>query len=94
MLGTFARTRSQAGGLSVLFSMLLASLGGAWWPLEVTPPLYQAVVKVLPSTWAMIGFTDIITRRGGVAEILPEAGILLLFAALFFIIGLWRLRFE
>jgi hypothetical protein len=42
----------------------------------------------------MIGFTDIITRRGGVAEILPEAGILLLFAALFFIIGLWRLRFE
>jgi ABC-2 type transport system permease protein len=94
MLGTFARTRSQAGGLSVLFSMLLASLGGAWWPLEVTPPLYQAVVKVLPSTWAMIGFTDIITRRGGVADILPEAGILLLFAAVFFIIGLWRLKFE
>jgi ABC-2 type transport system permease protein len=94
MLATFARTRSQAGGLSVLFSMLLASLGGAWWPLEVTPPLYQAVVKVLPSTWAMIGFTDIITRRGGVVDILPEAGILLLYAAVFFTIGLWRLRFE
>jgi ABC-2 type transport system permease protein len=66
MLGAFARTRSQAGGMSVLFSMLLASLGGAWWPLEVTPPIYQTVVKVLPSTWAMIGFTDIVTRGGGV----------------------------
>jgi ABC-2 type transport system permease protein len=94
MLGAFARTRSQAGGMSVLFSMLLASLGGAWWPLEVTPPLYQTVVKVLPSTWAMIGFTDIVTRRGGVADILPEAGILLAFALVFFVVGLKKLRFE
>jgi ABC-2 type transport system permease protein len=94
MLGAFARTRSQAGGMSVLFSMLLASLGGAWWPLEVTPPLYQTVVKVLPSTWAMIGFTDIVTRGGGVIDILPEAGILLGFAVLFFGVGLKKLRFE
>jgi ABC-2 type transport system permease protein len=74
--------------------MLLASLGGAWWPLEVTPPLYQTVVKVLPSTWAMIGFTDIVTRGGGVVDILPEAGILLGFAVLFFGVGLKKLRFE
>jgi len=94
MLGAFARTRSQAGGLSVLISMLLASLGGAWWPLEVTPPLYQSVVKVLPSTWAMIGFTDIVTRGGSVSDILPEAGILIAFAVVFFGIGLKKLRFE
>jgi ABC-2 type transport system permease protein len=94
MLGAFARTRSQAGGMTVLFSMLLASLGGAWWPLEVTPPLYQSVVKVLPSTWAMIGLTEVVTRGGGVRDILPEAGILLGFAVLFFTIGLKKLRFE
>jgi ABC-2 type transport system permease protein len=94
MLGAFARTRSQAGGLSVLVSMLLASLGGAWWPLEITPPLYQTVVKALPSTWAMTGLSDIITRGGGAADILLEAGILLAFSAVFFVIGLKRLRFE
>jgi ABC-2 type transport system permease protein len=94
MLGAFARTRSQAGGLGTLFSMLLASLGGAWWPLEVTPPLYQSVVKILPTTWAMIGFTDIVTRGGAVTDILPEAGILLGFAVVFFMVGLKRLKFE
>lgn len=94
LLGTFARTRSQAAGLTVMFSMLMAALGGAWWPLEVTPPIYQTVVKVLPTTWAMLGFTDVIVRGQGVAGVLPEAGILLGFALLFFGVGIWRFRYE
>ncbi len=94
LLGTFARTRGQASGLTVLFSMLTAALGGAWWPLEVTPRVYQAVVQVLPTTWAMIGFNDVIVRGQSVADVLPEAGILLGFALLFFTVGIWRLRYE
>ncbi len=94
MLGTFARTRSQASGLTILFSMLLASLGGAWWPLEITPPLYQKLVQLLPTTWAMKGLIDVSVRGYGVAQILPEAGILLLFAAVFLAIGVRRLKFE
>ena len=94
MLGAFARTRKQASGLTTLFSMLLAALGGAWWPIEVTPTAYQAAVQVLPSTWAMRGFNDVILRGQGVAGILPEAGILMLFAAAFFIIGILRLNKE
>jgi ABC-2 type transport system permease protein len=94
LLGTFARTRGQASGLTILFSMLMAGLGGAWWPLEVTPRAYQAVVKVLPTTWAMIGFNDVIVRGRGVAGVLPEVGILLGFALLFFVVGIWRFRYE
>lgn len=94
LLATFARTRGQASGLTILFSMLTAALGGAWWPLEVTPQAYQTVVKALPTTWAMIGFNDVIVRGQGVAGVLPEVGILLGFALLFFVVGLWRLRYE
>ncbi len=94
LLGTFARTRGQASGLTILFSMLTAALGGAWWPLEVTPPVYQTVVKVLPTTWAMLGFNDVIVRGQSVAGVLPEAGILLGFALVFFVVGIWRLRYE
>ena len=92
LLGTFAKTRSQASGLTILFSMLFSALGGAWWPLEVTPPAYQAAVKVLPTTWAMIGFTDVILRGQQVPGILRESGILLLFALVFFLAGALRLR--
>jgi ABC-2 type transport system permease protein len=94
MLGAFARTSSQASNLTTLFSMLLAALGGAWWPLEVTPPVYQAVVKVFPSTWAMNGMTDIVARGRGVMDILPNALVLIGFAALFFVIGLRKVKFE
>ncbi|MGI6208075.1 MAG: ABC transporter permease [Anaerolineae bacterium] len=93
-LGTFARTRSQAGSLTVMFSMVMAALGGAWWPLEVTPPGYQVAVQVLPTTWAMRGLTDVIIRGQDVAGVLPEVGVLLGFAALFFVVGVWRFRYE
>jgi ABC-2 type transport system permease protein len=94
MLGAFARTRKQASGLTTLFSMLMAALGGAWWPLEVTPPAYQAAVKFIPTSWAMTGFTDVILRGQGMSGILLEAGVLLGFAVLFFAIGAWKLKFE
>jgi ABC-2 type transport system permease protein len=94
LLGALVRSRSQASGLTTMFSMLLSALGGAWWPLEVTPSAYQAVVKILPTTWAMIGFNDVILRGQGVAGILPVVGVLIAFAAVFFSLGIWRLRFE
>jgi ABC-2 type transport system permease protein len=94
LLGTLAKTRSQASGLTILFSMLPAALGGAWWPIEVTPKVYQAVVQALPTTWAMKGFSDVIIRGEGIGGVLPETAILLGFALLFFALGIRRFRFE
>lgn len=94
LLSTFIKTRGQASGLTTLFSMLMAAMGGAWWPLEVTPQIYQTVVKTVPSTWAMIGFNDIIVRGQGITGVLPEVGVLLGFALIFFVVGVWRLRYE
>ncbi len=94
LLATFAKTRSQAAGLTVLFSMLTAALGGAWWPMEVTPPAYQAAVKVLPTTWAMRSLTDVIVRGVGVSGVLTEVVVLLGFAAVFLTVGIWRFRYE
>jgi ABC-2 type transport system permease protein len=94
MLGTFSRTMSQAGGLSILFAMLFAALGGCWWPLEITPPIYQAIVKVLPSTWAMLGLTDIIVYGKGLSEVWLSATVLLIFAVIYFVIGVRRMRLD
>lgn len=77
-----------------MVAMLLAALGGAWWPLEITPPAYQTLVKALPTTWTMTGFNDVIVRGQGGQAVLPEVGVLLVFAAIFFVVSVWRLRFE
>ena len=42
----------------------------------------------------MSALTDLTMRGGGMADILPEAGVLLGFAAVFFVVGVWRFRYE
>ncbi|MFH0878102.1 MAG: ABC transporter permease, partial [Lentisphaerota bacterium] len=94
MLGTFVKTEGQASGLSIMLGMVMALLGGCWYPLELFPAAVQNVVKVLPTTWAMQGMLDILLRGHGVVDILPEAGVLLGFAAVFFVVGIWRFKYE
>lgn len=93
-LGTFIKTESQANNLSIMLGMSMALLGGCWWPMELFPTTMQQIVKVLPTTWAMSALTDITMRGQGLVDILPEAAVLLAFAAVFFLVGLWRFRYE
>lgn len=93
-LGTFIKSEGQANGLSIMFGMVGALLGGCWYPLELFPETVRTVVHILPTTWAMQGLLDLVLRGGGLLDILPEAGVLLGFAVLFFIVGVWRFRFE
>jgi ABC-2 type transport system permease protein len=93
-LGTFIKTEGQAGGISTMFGMVFALLGGCWYPLELFPPAVQNAVKILPTTWAMQGMLDLVLRGKGLVDILPEAGVLLGFAAILFTVGVLRFRYE
>lgn len=93
-LGTFIKSEGQASGLSIMFGMVFAMMGGCMYPLELFPPAIQNAVKILPTTWAMQGMLDLGLRGGGLVDILPEAGVLLGFAVIFFSVGVWRFRFE
>jgi ABC-2 type transport system permease protein len=94
MLGTFVKTESQANGLSIMIGMVMAMMGGCWYPIELFPSSIQSAVKVLPTTWAMQGFLDVAVRGQGVSGVWLEAAVLLGFALLFFGIGVWRFKFE
>ena len=93
-MGTFIKTEGQASGLSIMFSMVFALMGGCWYPLELFPPVVQNMVRVLPTTWAMQGMLDLVLRGGGLQDVLPEAAVLLGFAAIFFAVGILRFRYE
>ena len=93
-MGTFIKTEGQASGLSIMFGMMMALMGGCWYPLELFPPAIQNAVRVLPTTWAMQGMLDLGTRGGGLVDILPEAGVLIGFAVVFFTVGVLRFRYE
>lgn len=93
-MGAFVKTEGQANGLSIMMGMVMALLGGCWYPLELFPAVVREAVKVLPTRWAMQGMLDIVLRQQGLSAVLPEAAVLLGFAAVFFVIGIWRFRYE
>jgi ABC-2 type transport system permease protein len=94
MMGTFVKTQAQSSGLSIALGMSLSLLGGCWYPLELFPGAVQKIVHVLPTTWAMQGMNEIVLRGNGLAAVLPDAGVLLVFAGVFFAVGLLRFRYE
>jgi len=94
MLGTFIKTESQGNGLSIMLGMVMALLGGCWYPSEFFPEIAQVAARALPTAWAMQGLTDLVMRGQGLPAVLPEAAVLLGFAAVFFTVGVWRFRYE
>jgi ABC-2 type transport system permease protein len=94
MLAALGKTEAQVGGLTTLLTLTLSALGGCLMPTHIMPGFLQTMSRFTPHAWAMQGFQDVLVRGYGLAGILPEAGVLLGFAAVFFLIGVWRFRFD
>ncbi len=94
LMAALTRTPAQANSLNTVIVLAMASLGGAWWPLEIVPSWMQTLGRLFPTSWAMTGFHDIITRGLGVTAVLPEVAVLLAYGVIFLAIGTWRFRYE
>jgi ABC-2 type transport system permease protein len=93
LIATIARTRGQAATISTLLAVVLAVVGGVmsgvptpgnamYWPSRITPHVHAitAYYKL------MVG--------GNVVDILPQVGLLAGVGVLFFVIAVWRFKFE
>ncbi len=67
-LATFCKTPGQGDGVGMTASMMLASLGGLWWPLEVVPGFMQDIGLILPTGRGITIFHNMIGRGWGIAE--------------------------
>lgn len=94
MLGTFVKSEGQANGLSIMIGMVMAMLSGCWYPIELFPPFMRTAAQIFPTYWSMQGFLDIAVRGQGAAGVALESLVLLGFAAVFFVVGVLRFRFE
>lgn len=93
-VSTLVRSPQQAVGISLLATMTLAPLGGAWWSLSIVPNWMQAIGHISPIAWSQDAFSKMIFYGGHLVDVLPSIGVLLLFAVVFFAFGLSRFRFE
>jgi ABC-2 type transport system permease protein len=92
MLATIARTIRSATSLAVLTSMLLAPLGGCWWPLFLYPEWMQNIAKITPHAWATDGFNKLMLFGANFGDAVPSMVALLVFTVIFGSIAVWRFR--
>jgi ABC-2 type transport system permease protein len=92
MLATFARTERSAGSLGVITSLVLAPLGGCWWPLFLYPDWLQSIAKISPHAWATTGFNKLMLFGADFGAAAPEMLALVGFTVIFSAIAIWRFR--
>ena len=92
--GYFCENRGTSQRFIDLNGMVMALLGGCWYQVRLFPPLMRMAAKALPTYWAMTGFLNIAVRGQELSGVLFESAVLLGFALVFFVIGVWRFRYE
>jgi len=92
LIGTLAKSEEQAVIFSLIPMFVFAGLGGAWVPLEITGPTFQAIGHASPVAWAMDGFKNVTVRGLGLNSVLLPAAALVGYAILFFSISAWRFQ--
>ncbi len=92
MLATLVKTQRSASSIAVLTSLVLAPLGGCWWPLFILPKWMQALAKITPHGWANTGFNKLMLFGADFGDVVPEMLALVGFAIVFGIIAVWRFR--
>ena len=92
MLATMVRTQRAAIAIGVLASLVLAPLGGCWWPLFITPKWMQFLAYLTPHGWATTGFNKLMVFGADFSSTIPNMLALVGFAVLFGTIAVWRFR--
>lgn len=78
-VGAVVRAEDKVVGLGVLSAMVMAALGGCWWPLEIMPDSMQFLAYCFPTGWAMAALHQLISFGAGLDSAVHAIGMLALF---------------
>jgi ABC-2 type transport system permease protein len=92
LIGVLAKDDSQVVLFSLLAMFLFSAMGGTWFPLETTSGAFAVICTAMPSAWAMNGLQNILSRGLGSASAWLPTGILVAYAAGFFLLAVWCFR--
>jgi ABC-type Na+ efflux pump permease subunit len=93
-VGSGLKNPAQASGLGLLLTLTLAPLGGAWWPMEISPKFLQIIGHASPVAWAMDGFTALTYHGAHLGDILIPLAVLAGMTVVLFLIAIPRFRYQ
>ncbi len=93
-IGSGLKNPDQASGLGLLLTLTLAPIGGAWWPMSISPKFMQIIGHISPIAWAMDGFTALTYSGAHLVDILLPIAVLVGMTILCFVIAIPRFRYQ
>jgi ABC-2 type transport system permease protein len=94
LISVIAREPEQAVTLAMIAMFVFSALGGAWFPLDIAGETFAAIGHLMPTAWAIDGLENIVVRGLGLDSVLLPAGIVLIYAVAFFVLAVWRFKYE
>lgn len=79
LVGFLLTAEDRVVGICILASLLMAALGGCWWPLEVAPPALKTLALCLPTGWALQALHQLISFGSGIGAAVAPLAVLLAF---------------
>ena len=93
-VGAGLKNPAQASGLGLLLTLTLAPIGGAWWPMDISPKFMQVIGHISPIAWAMDGFTALTYNGAHLADIWLPLAVLLGMTLVLFLIAIPRFKYQ
>jgi ABC-2 type transport system permease protein len=100
-VGSVARTRKQAGNIGMVLGFVLFLASGITSSgMYLSNPAFQAegltyyLALLTPNAHAFDGYIKLMLQSGDLVDILPNMLALLGFGVVFFLIGVWRFKYE
>lgn len=88
LIGTFANTHEQAAPFGATSVVILAAIGGLWFPVYAMPETMQVMAKISPMNWGLESFYHVLLRDASYAHITPYLMMLVAFFLINMIISL------
>ena len=85
-------TASRRGLLKGAGILALGALGGCMIPWQMMPDVMQAVGRLIPHSWALLGLQELVRTGGGVSTVLPNIGVLAVYGTVLMGLAGWRFR--
>src|SRR5690606_469989 len=88
-VGAVFKTTNQALPFGAISIVILSAMGGIWIPIDLLPPMMQTAAKLSPLHWGLDAVHQLILRNGGLADVIGDIAIMVVFGALLWTISVY-----